>query len=143
MFYKIPEERNETDDDCVEKVLNLIEEDLEIPNAKAEMKLHRAHRIGRYNPTKIRPIVAKFAYYPDREKVRKNANKLKGKSQGISQQFPKEIMDKRKKLVPIMKQARENGQDAYITVDKLYIHFREQGTKTSPSEGSIFIQTNR
>ena len=122
MFYKIPEERNETDDDCEEKVLNLIEEDLEIPNAKAEMKLHTAHRIGRYNPTKIRPIVVKFAYYPDREKVRKNANKLKGKAQGISQQFPKEIMDKRKKLVPIMKQARENGQDAYINVDKLYIN---------------------
>ena len=122
MFYKIPEERNETDDDCVEKVLKLIEEDLEIPNAKAEMELHRAHRIGRYNPTKVRPIVAKFAYYPDREKVRKNANKLKGKEQGISQQFPKEIMEKRKKLVPIMKQARENGKDAYITVDKLYIN---------------------
>lgn len=121
MFYKIPEERNETDNDCVEKVLDLIENDLEIPNAKTEIKLHRAHRVGRYNPTKIRPIVAKFVYYPDREKVRRNANKLKDKNRGIGQQFPKEIMEKRKKLVPIMKKAREDGQEAYISVDKLYI----------------------
>ena len=113
--------KNETDDDCVEKVLDLIENELEISNAKVEIKLHRAHRVGRFNPTKIRPIVAKFAYYPDREKVRRNANKLQGKPQGISQQFPKEIMDRRKKLVPIMKEAREKGQDAYISVDKLYI----------------------
>lgn len=121
MFYKIPEERNETDNDCVEKVLDLIENDLEIPNAKTEIKLHRAHRVGRYNPTKIRPIVAKFVYYPDRENVRRNANKQKDKNRGIGQQFPKEIMEKRKKLVPIMKKAREDGQEAYISVDKLYI----------------------
>ena len=120
-FYKIAEERNETDDDFVEKVLDLIEKDLEITNAKDEMKLHRAHRIGRFNPAKILPIVAKFAYSPDHEKVRKNANKLRGKDQGISQQFPKEIMDTRKKLVPIMKAARDDGKDAYISVDKLYI----------------------
>ena len=34
IFYRIPEERNETDDDCVEKVLTLIEQQLEIQNAK-------------------------------------------------------------------------------------------------------------
>ena len=121
MFYKIPEERNETDDDCVEKVLDLIENDLEIPNAKTEIKLHRAHRIGRFDPTKIRPIVAKFVFYPDREKVQRNANELKDKDRGIGQQFPKEIREKRKKLVPIMKKARDDGQEAYISIDKLYI----------------------
>ena len=122
IFYRIPEERNETDEDCVEKVLTLIQQQLEIQNAKNEIKLHRAHRIGRYNPSKVRPIVAKFAFYPDREKVRRNANKLKDTSYGISQQFPREIMDTRKKLVPIMKEARSSGKDAYINVDKLYIN---------------------
>ena len=124
IFYKIPVEAGETDDDCVQKVLNLIENDLGIANASTDIKLHRAHRMGKYDPVKIRPIVAKFAYYPDRENVRKNAGKLKGKATGISQQFPREIMEKRRKLVPIMKEARENGKDAYITVDKLYIDKR-------------------
>ena len=116
-------------EDCVRKVLSLIEENLSIQNARTEIKLHRAHRMGRYNPTKIRPIVAKFVLYPDREMVRKNAGKLKGTNFGISQQFPREIMEKRRKLVPIMKAARDNGKEAYIMVDKLYIDktlYREQ-----------------
>ena len=46
---------------------------------------------------------------------------LKGTEYGISQQFPREIMDKRRELVPIMKKARSEGKDAYLVVDKLYI----------------------
>ena len=61
IFYKIPEVRGKADDDCVHKVLKLIEDDLEIVNATGDIKLQRAHRMGRYDPTKIRPIVAKFA----------------------------------------------------------------------------------
>ena len=59
--------------------------------------------------------------------------KLKDTDFGISQQFPKEIMDMRKKLVPIRKEARRTGQDAYIVVDKLYIDkqlYREPGPET-------------
>ena len=121
VFYRIPEELGETDDGCTRKILQFCEEKLEIENAARDIKLHRAHRMGRYTPTKVRPIVAKFAYYPDRELVRKNAGKLKDTPFGISQQFPKEIMETRKRLVPIMKEARQRGQDAYIVVDKLYI----------------------
>lgn len=121
IFYRLPEERDETDDDCVRKILTFIEDNLAIENASTDIKLHRAHRMGRYNPSKIRPIIAKFAFFPDRERVRKNAGKLKDTNFGISQQYPKEIMDTRRKLVPIMKAARGNQQDAYIVVDKLYI----------------------
>ena len=131
IFFGIPEEKGETDEDCVRKILSFIEEQLDMEAASIHIKLHRAHRMGRFNPTKVRPIVAKFAYYPDRERVRKSAGKLKNTSYGISQQFPKEIMDKRRKLVPIMKDARAKGKDAYIAVDKLYINgvlYREPGS---------------
>lgn len=124
IFYKIPEERGETDDVCVRKVLQLIENELKIEDATTKIKLHRAHRMGRFDATKVRPIVAKFAYYPDRENVRKSAGNLRGKPFGISQQFPKEIMETRRKLVPIMKAARDNGKEAYMVVDKLYIDKR-------------------
>ena len=46
--------------------------------------------------------------------MRKNAGKLKDTPFGISQQFPREIMETRKRLVPIMKEARQRGQDAYV-----------------------------
>lgn len=139
LFYKIPEAINETDADCADKVLGLIEDTMGIDNARNNIKLHRAHRIGRFNPTKVRPIVAKFAFYPDREKVRMNAGKLKETQYGISQQFPKEVMDKRRELVPLMKQARREGKDAYIVVDKLYINkvLYKQGTIGSAAAGAI------
>ena len=67
--------------------------------------------------------MAKFVLYPDRERVRKAGSVLReaNSKYGVSQQFPKEIQDRRKALVPIMKQARNEGKDAYIVVDKLYI----------------------
>ena len=39
----------------------------------------------------------------------------------VGQQYPKEVQERRRALVPIMKQARDSGKDAYIVVDKLYI----------------------
>ena len=69
IFYRIPEQKDETDDDCARKILSFIEGHLEIENASRDIKLHRAHRMGKFNNSKVRPIVAKFAFYPDREKV--------------------------------------------------------------------------
>lgn len=48
LFFGIPEEKGENDTDCVVKVLDLIENKLEIADAKSNIKLHRAHRIGRF-----------------------------------------------------------------------------------------------
>lgn len=133
IFYGIEEEQGEKDEDCVRKVLELIEDKLEIVGAKDTVKLHRAHRMGKYNNTKTRPIVAKFAYYPEREEVRSKARKLV-RPLGISQQFPREVMDERKRLIPIMIKARQDKKDAYIAVDKLFINghqYRETGTGSS------------
>ena len=38
LFYRIPEERGETDDDCMRKVLEFIENTLEIENAQRDIK---------------------------------------------------------------------------------------------------------
>ena len=121
IFYKIPEQREETTQDCEDKVRNLIEREMNVSSAR-EIRFHRVHRIGRFNRNKTRPIVAKFAFYPDRETVRKAAKNLEGTNFSVGQQFPKEIMERRKRLVPIMKQAKSAGKDAYISFDKLYIN---------------------
>ena len=123
LFYNVKEVRDETDDACVDKVLGIMENDMKIDNARMNIKLHRAHRIGRYANGKTRPKVAKFAYYPDRERARKAAQVLRDTDSvyAVSQQYPKEVQERRRALVPIMKQARLNGSEAYIVVDKLYI----------------------
>ena len=119
IFYKLPEENGEN---CEEKVLSFIENRLGMERATTEIKLHRAHRIGTFKRGNTRPIVAKFTYYPDRQKVRKAAKNLKGTEFGISEQYPREIMEKRKQLIPVMKSARANGKEAHLMLDKLYIN---------------------
>ena len=95
IFYGIDEEKDETDKDCVEKVLKLVENELKITHAK-QILIHRAHRMGRYQRTKTRLIVAKFAYFPNREEIRKAAKNFEGTNYSIGQQFPKEIQERRR-----------------------------------------------
>lgn len=83
----------------------------------------RAHRFGKRGD-KDRPIVCRFKTFNDRETVRKNASQLKGSNYGISEQFPKEINDRRKELWPYYKEARKNDKKAHFKRDKLFIDGR-------------------
>ena len=47
---------------------------------------------------------------------------------GISEQFHKEMMETRRKLLPIMKRARDEKKDFYMTVNKLFINSAEYKT---------------
>lgn len=62
--------------------------------------------------TKPMPFIARCNYFPDKEEIRRSSKNLKGSTIGISERFPKEINDKRKQLIPIMKEARRNGHQA-------------------------------
>ncbi|KAK3105797.1 hypothetical protein FSP39_005899 [Pinctada imbricata] len=87
-----------------------------------DVGFHRVHRMGRLIPGKTRPIVAKFVMYKDRERVRKSAKeKLTGSNYGISEQFPREINDRRKALYPTYKNAKRQGKRANFVMDKLYV----------------------
>ena len=115
--------RDESDDECANKLYSFFEEKLKIDSA-SDIKLDRVHRLGRYNPAKTRPIIAKFCFYPDRETVRKAARNLAGTQYSVSQQFPKEVMARRKGLIPTLKSLKDQGRRAYISVDKLYVDGR-------------------
>ena len=123
LFYNILDVRDESDDECATKLYSFFEEKLKIDNA-SDIKLDRVHRLGRYNPAKTRPIIAKFCFYPDRETVRKAARNLAGTQYSVSQQFPKEVMARRKGLIPTLKSLKDQGRRAYISVDKLYVDGR-------------------
>ena len=57
LFFNVPEERGETDSDCEQKIFDIMQHDMEIENARSDIKLHRTHRSGRYINGKTRPIV--------------------------------------------------------------------------------------
>ncbi|CAB4006722.1 unc-13-like C [Paramuricea clavata] len=116
MFYNLPENDEEDPEKVVSEVLEKIN-----PEFK-KMEIERVHRIGKKRLGSVRPIVAKFLRFKDKELIWKNSKKLKGTKIGISEQYPKEIAEERKKLYPIMKEARQNGSKAVMIRDKLYIN---------------------
>ncbi|XP_052227651.1 uncharacterized protein LOC127842264 [Dreissena polymorpha] len=86
-----------------------------------EMKFGRIHRMGEKNRDKIRLIVAKFNLFKERELVRRSASALKDTSYYLHEQCPKEISDKRRELVPELKNARKRGSKEWISYDTLLI----------------------
>ena len=123
MFYGIQESEHE---DCTQKVQELLEQDLQIENVKS-IVFDRVHRVGARQMFKPRPIVAKFHYYSDREKVRKtafdNTTALKSSNKGVGIQLPKQVRDTRRALWPIMKREKDLGNmDVKFVGEKLLIN---------------------
>ena len=67
------------------------------------------------------PIIGKFLHYKDLTNVKRSAKLLKGTNYGISEQYPPEIEEVRRKLFAIAKAERAEGRKAYVVKDKLYV----------------------
>ena len=88
------------------------------------ISVERAHRLGKRNANgdKPRPIIAKFTFHKDKELILSNDRFLAGPDFGISQDLPREIVQIRKELVKVLKQAKKEGHDAKLVYYKLYIN---------------------
>ncbi|KAH3813001.1 hypothetical protein DPMN_141447 [Dreissena polymorpha] len=53
--------------------------------------------------------------------VRKRWKELDGTVFRVFEQFPQDVIQKRRRLVPKMKDARRQGKRAYLAYDTLYI----------------------
>lgn len=109
IFYNIPDEREETSDACYGKLVDVLQTNLKLERARM-LRFDRVHRLGKYDASKTRPIIAKFCFFQEREIVRKSAKNLKGTQYSVSQQFPKEIQAKRKELLPTLKRLKSEGK---------------------------------
>ena len=90
-----------------------------------EISIERAHRLGKVREDK-KPclIIAKFSFHKDKERILSKGRTLAGTNYGLSQDFPREIIEIHKELIKVMKDARRNGQDTKLIYDKLYIDGR-------------------
>ena len=78
---------------------------------KINMEFERVHRIGKSGRRKPRPILARFLRYQDRETVLRAGFELKDTEYMILQDFPQEIIERRR--VPVHKsrfKGRNNTQ---------------------------------
>ena len=98
MFYGITEEGDK--ENCEAKGKQVLKDVLHMENVE-NIIFDRAHRVGQRSAA-TRPIVVKFHYYSQREKVRQTAfgvaEELKSAKLGVGAQIPKDIRDPRKPL---------------------------------------------
>ncbi|XP_062619728.1 uncharacterized protein LOC134281270 [Saccostrea cucullata] len=89
-----------------------------------EISFERVHRMGKWSEFNEYPrnIVAKFSFFKDREFIRTRApQKLSGTRIWVNEQYPPEIEEKRKKLYPVLRQARKDHKKVKLVRDTLYV----------------------
>lgn len=123
----IPEEN------CAALVKNVLIQQLHLTAETVHsMKFCGAHRLGKQNASKTRPLIVRFTCRSDRELVWKNRFHLKDSPIAIGEDFPKHIQDIRKKvLVPAMQKSKKENPRAKASVignrlivnGKRYFHY--------------------
>ena len=86
-----------------------------------KIEFGNVHRIKTRGDHRRAPIVARFIYHRDLQHVLANAGRLKGKPYSIREQFPPEIEARRRKLYPVMKEAKSERKHCIMVRDKLFI----------------------
>ena len=100
-----------------------------------------SHRLGRKRSSKEsvtstgeqgqargpRPIVARFVVRDDRDYLKSMGNETlkhqgKGKVFSLSDQFPRTVVTRRKKLIPVLIEKKAEGKTVKLVADKLYIN---------------------
>ena len=87
----------------------------------------RAHRMGvnRYGTSKeIRPLLIKFRFYEDKEKVTQNKRLLKGSGIFINDHLCTESMRKKNSLYPVLKELQKVNPKAHMRADKIFSNGR-------------------
>uniref|UniRef100_H2MYJ3 PPFIA binding protein 2 n=1 Tax=Oryzias latipes TaxID=8090 RepID=H2MYJ3_ORYLA len=116
----IPEEAGEDPENIVN---SFIEVHLKLPKEEVQkISFHRVHRLGGKRPDnqRPRPIVAKFEHYKQKELVKSRGRELKDTHYSVNDQFPGEILRRRKILFPLRRKHLSAGARAVVAVDKLF-----------------------
>ncbi len=132
-FYGIPEKVRETDSDCEQAVREVVAEKM---NISETFPIERCHRMGprpqfsttvgstAKNKPRPRPIIVKFTYFKDREKVWRQKAALAGSNIIVKEDFPPELDERVNKMLPIFLAAKKQPgiTNVRLVVDKLYLN---------------------
>lgn len=125
LFTNIPESTSEGAEETERKLRAHIHEKMRVAKEVVDnISFERVHRTGVKHDGKIRNIVAKFSLFKERELVRRQWKTLKDTPYSVFEQFPKEIVEKRRRLRSKVKEHKEKGDDAWIAYDTLYVNGR-------------------
>lgn len=129
IIYGIPD-GNENTQDRIDKFCNIITNDMTLKIDKNEVE--NAYRLGKTVGNKERPLLITFVTKWKRDEILINKKKLR-RGIYISEDFSKEILEKRKELQHELLKEREKGKIAYLKADKLIVKDRSDNRKRNLS----------
>ena len=101
------------DENCADRISEFLSYYLHINSCPP---IPRAHRLGRYRRGSVRSIIVYFLDYRDTVYVLSQANKLKGTNFSINRDFPKEIVNARRRLWSEYKRLRSANPDCKTNI---------------------------
>ncbi len=78
----------------------------------------RAQRLGKFNIKRPRDII-KFLHFKERKEVWAGRTNFKDSGLWMKEDFPKEIVDARRVILPIFRTAKKSKQNVKLNVDRL------------------------
>jgi len=127
-FFGVKEGERESNSDTETALREFMRTKLKIPpNDVKEIHFDRVHRISTHTRdgrnSGSRPIIVRLSAYQDKNFIKSFIKNLpKGTNIGISDDFPKEVDEIRRKLYPVLKAAKREKKEAYFKVEKLFIN---------------------
>ncbi|KAK2183281.1 hypothetical protein NP493_317g00016 [Ridgeia piscesae] len=98
---------------------------LKLPEAQANaIRIERAHRTGSSSTGRPKTIVVRFESYKDRDCILQAARKEKPRGIFVNEDLSHCVMERRKQLLPKLREARSNGKIAYLVYDRLVVKDR-------------------
>nr|XP_037276428.1 uncharacterized protein LOC119169479 [Rhipicephalus microplus] len=114
VFYGIPDAADETSSESEKKIINLLTNTIQIDVTSSD--ICRAHRIGRYDSAKARPLITKFETFKKRELVFSKRGLLKSTDIAMSEDFCQTTRNIRKKLIEYGKSKTTSFKLRYKTL---------------------------
>ena len=120
VFRGIPEEKDETWDDCEAAGRKILEEKVGMEEAwrDTDIAIERTHRIRRFSKGRTRPIVVKFAIINTKNNVFKNKSKVQGSDYRIQEQFNDKITQERKSFQSMIEKAIKEEKPSFVRYKK-------------------------
>ena len=135
LFFGMDRTDGETPEQLAGQVQDLLTDTLEMAE---DVSFDRIHRLG---PGKKSPIIARCTFFKQKISILKAKSKLKDNDSGvsISEDYTQRVRDVRKKLIPHLKSAKEEGKRATLVFDHLLI----EGIKYELGEGDYLTEKLR
>ena len=117
-FDGLTEDTNETWDDCERKIQKILSDKLEITE---DVEIERCHCMGKRKENRPRTIIYRFLRFKDKQKILKNAKKLKNSGIYIYEDFCNDTMELRKSLWEELMEYRRQGKFAFLNYRSIIV----------------------